>query len=257
MFFGSFWPTLDSFHGDCHVFASDDTGLFLLTTFGVAARQLTWLLWSSSSPATGAMLGIFRTRTLEISNCRHVLFRTVWNSQCAAGFGRRYLIPVQPTHLRAYSTKHEIAATKPRSPPRPSILSRFLPQSFTASESASSFGKIVALAKEEKKPLLMGLYSSIRVADYTTDGAGSAIGLLFVSSSVSMSVPLTVGKLIDFFSSANPVRPFVCHIFLSAHALEAISSRLIRLASVISSAGGIHCRCPGECWKSVAYAHGG
>ncbi|KAJ7350634.1 P-loop containing nucleoside triphosphate hydrolase protein [Mycena albidolilacea] len=133
------------------------------------------------------MLGIFRTRTLEVSNCRHVLFRTVWNSQCAAGFGRRYLIPVQPTHLRAYSTKHEIAATKPRSPP--SILSRFLPQSFTASESASSFGKIVALAKEEKKPLLM------------------AIGLLFVSSSVSMSVPLTVGKLIDFFSSANPQFP--------------------------------------------------
>jgi hypothetical protein len=30
--------------------------------------------------------------------------------------------------------------------------------------------------------------------------------LLLVSSSVSMSVPFTIGKLIDFFSSANPVR---------------------------------------------------
>jgi ABC-type multidrug transport system fused ATPase/permease subunit len=58
-----------------------------------------------------------------------------------------------------------------------------------ASESASSFGKIASLAKPEKKPLLM------------------AIGLLFVSSSVSLSVPFAVGKLIDFFSSVNPVRP--------------------------------------------------
>jgi hypothetical protein len=29
-----------------------------------------------------------------------------------------------------------------------------------------------------------------------------------ISSAVSMSVPFTVGKLIDFFSSPNPVRMF-------------------------------------------------
>jgi ABC-type multidrug transport system fused ATPase/permease subunit len=53
--------------------------------------------------------------------------------------------------------------------------------------SSSSFRKIVALAKQEKRPLLL------------------AVGLLLVSSSVAMSVPFTIGKLIDFFSSANPV----------------------------------------------------
>ena len=52
---------------------------------------------------------------------------------------------------------------------------------------SSSFRKIVSLARPEKKPLLI------------------AVGLLFVSSAVSMSVPFTIGKLIDFFSSTNPV----------------------------------------------------
>lgn len=33
-----------------------------------------------------------------------------------------------------------------------------------------------------------------------------AIGLLLVSSSVSLSIPFTIGKLIDFFASTNPVR---------------------------------------------------
>lgn len=53
--------------------------------------------------------------------------------------------------------------------------------------SASSLGKIVALAKPERKPLLI------------------AIGLLLVSSAVTMSVPFTIGKLIDYFSTTNPV----------------------------------------------------
>jgi hypothetical protein len=54
-------------------------------------------------------------------------------------------------------------------------------------QSASSFRKIVALAKPEKKPLT------------------TAVGLLLISSAVSMSIPMTIGKLIDFFSSTNPV----------------------------------------------------
>lgn len=52
----------------------------------------------------------------------------------------------------------------------------------------SSFTKIATLAKSEKKPLLI------------------AVGLLFMSASVSMSIPFTIGRLIDFFSSPNPVR---------------------------------------------------
>ncbi|KAJ7029994.1 P-loop containing nucleoside triphosphate hydrolase protein [Mycena alexandri] len=141
------------------------------------------------------MLGLHvfsRTRTLEVSGCRHLLFRTTWTSQSAPSFNRRAFVPVAfPKHYRPYSTQPNEIAEKPARPPppKPSILSRFLPQSFAASESASSFGKIAALAKPEKKPLLM------------------AVGLLFVSSSISLSIPFTIGKLIDFFSSTNPQMP--------------------------------------------------
>ncbi|KAL1405045.1 ATP-binding cassette permease mdl1 [Vanrija albida] len=50
-------------------------------------------------------------------------------------------------------------------------------------ESSSSLRKLAALAIPERKTL------------------GVAVGLLLVSSSVSMLVPLTIGKIIDFFSS--------------------------------------------------------
>ncbi|KAH9915484.1 P-loop containing nucleoside triphosphate hydrolase protein [Fomitopsis serialis] len=57
-------------------------------------------------------------------------------------------------------------------------------------KTASSFRKIVALAKPERKPLAI------------------SIGLLVISSSVSMSIPFTVGRLIDFFTSPLPQIPF-------------------------------------------------
>lgn len=55
------------------------------------------------------------------------------------------------------------------------------------STGTSSFKKIISLAKPERKPLLV------------------AVGLLLVSSAVSLSVPFTIGRLIDFFSSPDPV----------------------------------------------------
>ena len=51
----------------------------------------------------------------------------------------------------------------------------------------SSIGKIARLARPERRALL------------------SAISLLVVSSSVSLSIPFTIGKLIDFFASPHPV----------------------------------------------------
>ncbi|KZS87812.1 hypothetical protein SISNIDRAFT_460584 [Sistotremastrum niveocremeum HHB9708] len=76
---------------------------------------------------------------------------------------------------------------KPSPPAKPSILTRFLPESFRPQpNAASNFWKIVALAKPERKPLTQ------------------AIGLLLVSSTISMSVPFTIGRLIDYFSSSNP-----------------------------------------------------
>ncbi|PPQ93850.1 hypothetical protein CVT25_013559 [Psilocybe cyanescens] len=73
-----------------------------------------------------------------------------------------------------------------------SLLSRFIPSSLAPKDpnSTSSFAKIMSLAKPEWKPLTI------------------AIGLLLVSSTVSMSVPFTIGKLIDFFSTTNPQIPF-------------------------------------------------
>ncbi|TEB37668.1 hypothetical protein FA13DRAFT_1761915 [Coprinellus micaceus] len=77
-----------------------------------------------------------------------------------------------------------------------------LSQAFRRDETgSSSFRKIISLARPEKKPLLI------------------AVGLLFVSSAVSMSVPFTVGKLIDFFSSTNPQIPFGLSIWQASAAL--------------------------------------
>lgn len=80
----------------------------------------------------------------------------------------------------------------PPSPIRPTLLSRLLPSSLLpnaggASSTSASFRKIVALARPERRPLL------------------TAIGLLLVSSTVSLSIPFTVGRLIDYFTSPNPV----------------------------------------------------
>jgi len=69
------------------------------------------------------------------------------------------------------------------------VFSRVLPPALQSNPATgSSLRKVIALAKPEKKPLFF------------------AICLLLVSSSVAMSVPFTIGKLIDYFSSENPVR---------------------------------------------------
>ncbi|KAH8109010.1 P-loop containing nucleoside triphosphate hydrolase protein [Phellopilus nigrolimitatus] len=93
---------------------------------------------------------------------------------------------------RFHTSSLRFSAAKPPLPPqKSSILTRLLPASFRSQPgSGSSFRKIVALAKSERKPLIM------------------AIGLLLVSSSVSLSIPFTIGKLIDFFASSNPQIPF-------------------------------------------------
>lgn len=89
---------------------------------------------------------------------------------------------------RAFSRQ---LSTQPQPKERSSILSRILPSPLQSGpETGSSLRKVITLAKPEKKPLLF------------------AVGLLLVSSSVAMSVPFTIGKLIDYFSSENPQIPF-------------------------------------------------
>ncbi|KAF9228497.1 hypothetical protein BS17DRAFT_851606 [Gyrodon lividus] len=85
-------------------------------------------------------------------------------------------------------------ATQP--PPKPSILSRILlPALRPAPGTGSSLHKVINLAKPEKKSLIL------------------AICLLLVSSSVAMSVPFTIGKLIDFFSAEDPQIPYGLSIY--------------------------------------------
>ena len=114
-------------------------------------------------------------------------------------FGRyAQSVQLQHFHLRQFSTGKDIqdgqvsTPAKPPSTPKRSLLSRFLPSAGgDTTTTASSFRSIVSLAKPEKRPL------------------GIAIGLLLVSSSVSMTIPLTVGKLIDYFTSPAPVSALV------------------------------------------------
>jgi hypothetical protein len=83
---------------------------------------------------------------------------------------------------RTYST----LPSSPR-PSKPQLWSRLVSFVNRDSQNLSSFRKIVALAKPERKSL------------------GIAVCLLLVSSAVSMSIPMTVGKLIDYFTTSDPV----------------------------------------------------
>ncbi|KAJ6593390.1 P-loop containing nucleoside triphosphate hydrolase protein [Mycena capillaripes] len=153
------------------------------------------------------MLGLrmfSRTQTFE------VCFRTTWNSQTRSTtrFGRSRFVPVEAQSFRLYSTRSNERVDNRQ----PSILSRFLPQSWTTSESAFSFRKMASLAIPEKKPLLM------------------AVGLLVVSSSVTLTIPFMTGKLIDFFSSANPHLPMGLSIWQG-------SSLLLLMFTVAAMAG--------------------
>lgn len=136
------------------------------------------------------------SRALGMSSCRRVLLRPGWNFQRT----RLTTIGISQRNSRLYSTEQQpsdVAEKEKQRPPRSSILSRFLPSGLASTgQSASSFRKIASLAKEEKKPLLI------------------ATGLLFASSSVSMTIPFTIGKLIDFFSTNDPVHCLSCFLLL-------------------------------------------
>ncbi|KAF9560984.1 hypothetical protein CPC08DRAFT_707705 [Agrocybe pediades] len=147
-----------------------------------------------------------------MANVRHYhassLVAKAMNQRCRTSSGP---IPA-PIHLKGWSarrynsTQSSPPPTPPASTPKRSLLSRFLPgaagtKGSEASEGSSSFKKIVALAKPESKPLTI------------------AIGLLLVSSAVSMSVPFTIGRLIDFFSSSNPQIPLGLSVWQASGAI--------------------------------------
>ncbi|KAF9788467.1 P-loop containing nucleoside triphosphate hydrolase protein [Thelephora terrestris] len=132
------------------------------------------------NPATNPLAGCRRT---------YLTFRTpLVNRSCLQlGFRCR---PVAPL-ARCLGSSRTYSTPTPTSPaPKRSLRSRMFPVTAGNNQSVSSFRKIIALAKPEKKPLTF------------------AVGLLLVSSSVSMSIPFTVGKLIDYFTSVDPQIPY-------------------------------------------------
>ncbi|KAB5588714.1 ATP-dependent permease [Ceratobasidium theobromae] len=106
---------------------------------------------------------------------KYTLFETYASIFSAFDFSRNSFARLQKSHYR------QISFTSNR--PASLAVSKFLPQVLRANESQSTnLRQMIALARPEKKTLLV------------------AVGLLLISSSVTMSVPLTFGKLIDFFS---------------------------------------------------------
>ncbi|KAH8103534.1 P-loop containing nucleoside triphosphate hydrolase protein [Cristinia sonorae] len=152
--------------------------------FGLGMRSATVLMYSSRSPTLSTLTR--RSYTTLIRS--HAPLQWHRPPCLRHDLGRRSLsTPSQPADAKSTTE------AKTKSPVlKRTLWSRFLPASLGAdtTKSASSFRSIIALAKPEKKPL------------------GIAIGLLLVSSSVSMSIPFTIGKLIDYFTSSNPQVPF-------------------------------------------------
>lgn len=114
------------------------------------------------------------------------------------GFARPYSTQ---NSAKASSPAEDLASKDAKPAEKLSIRARFA-QAFSKDDTgSSSFTKIIALAKPERKPLTI------------------AVGLLLVSSAVSMSVPFTIGKLIDFFSSTNPVSATIQNHSTNSHVL--------------------------------------
>lgn len=147
----------------------------------------------------GIYVSNFRVRVPSVTgrvlaSCHSNVRPLALSSQTQHTLSRRRTYPFPIQTSRFYVTETPVKKI--------SGLTRFLPSALQpAPGSSSSFRKIVALAKQEKKPLLL------------------AVGLLLVSSSVAMSVPFTIGKLIDFFSSTNPEIPFGLSIGQASAAL--------------------------------------
>ncbi|EKM81172.1 hypothetical protein AGABI1DRAFT_72028 [Agaricus bisporus var. burnettii JB137-S8] len=94
--------------------------------------------------------------------------------------------PPLPSTLVLLCRFNSTVKLPPADKPKPSISSILQKNN----QGLSSFRKVVALAVPERNGLLI------------------AVGLLLVSSAVTLSVPFTIGRLIDFFSSPNPQIPF-------------------------------------------------
>lgn len=185
------------------------------TTFPSHSVRSSWLVTTMFAPRLCARVAVQAGRINGIAGLYSIGSRTTSRSIVNLSCGYTFTPQNRLVQQRFYSTPsgHEpnrvSNAPNTTLPKSKSFFTRFIPSSAVGADpnkSASSFRKIVALAKPERKPL------------------GIAIGLLFVSSAVSMSVPFTIGKLIDYFTTTNPVR--VQLAFLSAHLFIRIAQQI-------------------------------
>ncbi|KAJ3983732.1 P-loop containing nucleoside triphosphate hydrolase protein [Lentinula detonsa] len=156
------------------------------------------------------MLGVPTCRTasyssaiLDLCTYRGLPNLCIQNPRCFSRAGVCF-------RTRTYSTQS--GPQNLTTPSKAGLFSRLIPSGPSAT--ASSFRKIVALAKPERKPLT------------------TAVGLLLVSSAVTMSIPFTIGKLIDFFSSVNPQIPLGLSTWQASGALLFLFS-----AGAVANAG--------------------
>lgn len=129
--------------------------------------------YNSSVPSLHVRLWTVHNSRRHIHLATNILITKGWQSNLPY---RWKYTTFRPSAQSQRSFSSDISAKK-------SPLSTFIASIRSRSDGVSSFKKIVALAKPERKFLLI------------------AVGLLLVSSTVSMSIPFTVGRLIDYFTS--------------------------------------------------------
>ncbi|KAL7408902.1 hypothetical protein BDY24DRAFT_405034 [Mrakia frigida] len=159
--------------------------------------------------------------------------------------------PTEPTPS-ATPTSEPILSSEPSTtltspPPSPDPKTGFLARTLSKlpaslrppADADSSIVKLLALAKPERKPIAW------------------AVALLILSSLVSMSVPMTIGKLIDFFSNTDPGNtlwgmtfPVAASILCCAFAVGAAANAM-RAILMKTSGQRIIARVRNESYKNV------
>ncbi|KAJ1739431.1 ATP-binding cassette permease mdl1 [Coemansia sp. RSA 989] len=116
------------------------------------------------------------------------------NSTVSLGADGRYYSTMKPQSNDQKSDSSDISdAEEPRADSKQQQMHGTDPEEFMRAKqtkTGQAWLRLFRLAKPEYKLL------------------GSAVGLLFVSSSVTMAVPFTMGKIIDIVTNANSVVPF-------------------------------------------------
>jgi hypothetical protein len=143
-------------------------------------------------------------------------------------FRRHLSFNANPRPIDQKRTPDErISVSELDGPKKVSVFARVLPPSIRPPpDSGASLRKLMRLAKPETRPLLIAVgLVSVMLVSLQLFGL-TYCQQLTISSSVSMTVPFTIGRLIDYFASPNPVSNFSWYLdrLLTAFPVPAIIS---------------------------------